>query len=198
MNATLIKMVEYPPRHQQTGDINARGMQELDSFILQIKQHEMKSELLYQIQHAVLHNAGITRHAHHEQKLYHLPTGGYCANFPGKSAEAVKQMAYRAVKSIWPLEPEITCEEVTEASFSGLKEATLQEKQEWDIKMAFLKKAVETQQQYVSEFRAQIVGSKGSFVRPRPAPASLSPRYDVRADVPSQSASFAAQSLVKS
>jgi hypothetical protein len=172
-------------------------MQGLDSFILRIKQHEMKSELLYQIQHAVLHNVGITRYAQHGQKLYHLPIGDYHANFSGKSADQVREMAYRAVKSIWPLEPEITCEQVTEASFSGLEQATLQEKQEWEIKMAFLKKAVETQQKYVSEFRAQIVGSRGSFVRPRPAPASLLPRYDVRADVPSQSVSFAAQSPVE-
>ena len=167
------------------------------SFILQIKQHEMKSELLYQIQHAVLHNAGITRYARHGQKLYHLPTGGYYANFSGKSGEHVTGIAYRAVKSIWPLEPEITCEEVTEAAFSNLEEATQQQQEEWELKMAFLKKAVDTQQKYVSEFRAQIVGSRGSFVRPRPAPASLSPRYDVRADVPSQSAAFAAQSSVK-
>lgn len=172
-------------------------MQELNSFILQIKQHEMKSELLYQIQHAVLHNAGITSYAQHGQKLYHLPTGDYYANFSGKSADHVREMAYRAVKSIWPLEPEITCVAVTEVSFSGLKEATLQEKQEWDLKMAFLKKAVQTQQKYVSEFRAQIVGSRGSFVRPRPAPASLSPRYDARADVPSQSESFATQAPVE-
>ncbi len=165
----------------------------MDSFILQIKQHEMKSELLYQIQHAVLHNAGITRHAHHGENLYHLPMGEYYANVPGKSADHVREMAYRAVKSIWPLEPEITCEEVTKASFSGLEEATQQEKQDWDMKMAFLKKAVETQQKYVSEFRAQIVGSRGSFVRPRPAPAPLLPRHDVRADLQSQSPSFAAQ-----
>lgn len=154
----------------------------------------MKSELLYQIQHAVLHNAGITRYAHHGRKLYQLPTGGYYANFSGKSADHVREMAYRAVKSIWPLEPEINCEAITEASFSGLTEASLQE---WEMKMAFLKKAVETQQKYVSEFRAQIVGSRGSFVRPRPAPASLSPRYDVRVDSPSQSESFAVQSPVK-
>jgi hypothetical protein len=160
-------------------------MQELNSFILQIKQHEIKSELLCQIQHAVLHNAGITMHAHHGQKLYHLPTSDYYANFSGKSADQVREIAYRAVTSIWPLEPEITCEEVTEATFSGLEEATQQETREWDMKMAFLKKAVEAQQKYVSEFRAQIVGSRGSFVRPRPAPASLSTRYDVRADVQS-------------
>jgi hypothetical protein len=161
------------------------GCKKLNSFILRIKQHEMNNELLYQIQHAVLHNAGITRHVQQDQKLYHLPTGGYHANFPGKSADHVREVAYRAVKSIWPLEPEITCDKATEAVISGLEEATQQEKQKWDLKMAFLQKAVETQQKYVSEFRAQIVGSRGSFVRPRPAPSPLSPRYDVRTDVPS-------------